>query len=105
MLACGVSKLPWRDGHFQRVCAVNSFQHWPDPQGDLAEVRRVLATGGRLLLCLRMHDPQGGRFSSPGFRPHELARVRALLREAGFQNVRSETRELGRTATCVEAER
>ena len=26
---------------------------------------RVLATGGRLLLCLRMHDPQGGRYSSP----------------------------------------
>jgi SAM-dependent methyltransferase len=84
---------------------VNSFQHWPDPAADLLEIRRVQAPGGRLVLCLRVHDPEGGRLSSPGFRPHELGRVRALLREAGFADVRSETRDLGRTATCILATR
>lgn len=101
----GASQLPWPDGHFHGACAVNSFQHWLGPAADLLEVRRVLAPGGRLLLTLRVHDPLGGRFASPGFRPHELGRVRALVREAGFADVRSETRRLGRTATCILATR
>ena len=101
----GVSRLPWPDAHFLGACAVNSFQLWPDPAADLHEVRRALAPGGRLVLCLRVHDPEGGRLSSPGFRPHELGRVRVLLREAGFADVRSETHDLGRTAACILATR
>ncbi len=100
-----VSKLPWEDGRFRKVCAVNSFQHWPAPAQDLLEVHRVLARDGLLVLSLRMHDPSGGRLSSPGFRAHEIGRVRALLRDAGFRDVRSEVRELGRRVTCVMANR
>ena len=42
--------LPWDDGSFDAVCAVNSVQLWQPRIGSMAEVLRVLKPGGRLVL-------------------------------------------------------
>lgn len=51
---CPVSKMPFRDGSFDAVLAVNSIQFWPHLRLDLREVLRVLKPGGRLIVAMRM---------------------------------------------------
>jgi SAM-dependent methyltransferase len=48
-----VSSLPWPDAAFDGILAVNTAQFWPDPAADVAEVLRVLAPGGRIVIALR----------------------------------------------------
>lgn len=99
-LALGeVSRLPFPDGRFHKAVAVNSFQFWPRPAEDLAEVRRVLRPGGLLLLCLRMAPPPGRLALAPGFAEEQVATIEKQLREAGFPELRRERRHLAREIT------
>ena len=51
---CSVSKMPFRDGSFDAVLAVNSIQFWPHLRLDHKEALRVLKPGGRLVVAMRM---------------------------------------------------
>ena len=42
--------LPYGDGSFDHVMCTNSFHHYPDPLGVLAEMKRVLRPGGQLVI-------------------------------------------------------
>ena len=44
------SELPFLDGAFTHVMCTNSFHHYPDPLGALAEMKRVLEPGGQLVI-------------------------------------------------------
>ena len=69
--------LPFETGTFSAVCSVNTVYFWPDPPAILSELRRVLASGGRLVLGYNAAPPPQTRT----VRPAELER---LMREAGF---------------------
>jgi ubiquinone/menaquinone biosynthesis C-methylase UbiE len=43
--------LPFPEGEFDLVTSCIAFHHFPDPEGTLNEVRRVLKPGGRMCLC------------------------------------------------------
>lgn len=43
-------RLPVPDAWATLVLSINAFHHWEDPRRGLAEVRRVLVSGGRLVL-------------------------------------------------------
>ena len=45
------ARLPFEDGHFNLVTMVNLLHHLEDYRGILAEISRVLASGGRLVLA------------------------------------------------------
>jgi ubiquinone/menaquinone biosynthesis C-methylase UbiE len=45
--------IPFDDDRFTAALAVSTYHHWADPEAGLAEVRRVLAPGGRLLIVER----------------------------------------------------
>jgi ubiquinone/menaquinone biosynthesis C-methylase UbiE len=45
-----VSQLPFPDGTFDLVTAIETHYYWPDPVADFREVRRVLKPGGRLMV-------------------------------------------------------
>jgi ubiquinone/menaquinone biosynthesis C-methylase UbiE len=47
-----VGKLPFADGSMDAVISVESYYFWPDPEGGLREICRVLRDGGHLLIVL-----------------------------------------------------
>jgi ubiquinone/menaquinone biosynthesis C-methylase UbiE len=100
-----VSSLPYEDGRFTKICTVNTFHHWPSLENDLREVRRVLDERGLLFLCLRMKHPSRKFLVAPGFTEEQVEEAQALVRRAGFCNIRTERRQLGREITCVMANR
>jgi len=99
-----VSALPFEDASFTIVCAVNSFHHWPAPDRDLEEVRRVMAPGGRLCLVLRMEHPTRRRLVAPGYSEQGIERVVSRVRRAGFEHVHVEAHVAGREVRCLIAE-
>ena len=99
------SSLPYGDGQFGKVCAINAYHHLPGPIDALREIRRVLEPGGLLLLGLRMKHPTRTFMVAPGFTQEEIEQVLEQLRTAGFGNIRTESRRAGREITCVLANR
>jgi SAM-dependent methyltransferase len=54
-----VSKLPFPDGQFDLVTAIETQYYWPDLPGDMREILRVLKPGGRLVIIAESY--KGGR--------------------------------------------
>ena len=48
LLLADAEELPYSDGDFDKVFAVNVFHFWPDPTRELAECLRVLKPNGRI---------------------------------------------------------
>ncbi|MBM3547660.1 MAG: class I SAM-dependent methyltransferase [Alphaproteobacteria bacterium] len=79
---CSVSEMPFREGSFDAVLAVNSVQFWPHLRLDLKSVLRILKPGGRFLIAMRMT-----------MEPRARRRCEMLLRalpNAGFVEVTME---------------
>lgn len=91
-----VAALPLADASCTHAFAVNSLPFWPDLPAALAELRRVLVAGGRLVLALRLRIEGAGRFdrSRHGMTPERLAQVLAAVEAAGFRDVKSVRREI-----------
>jgi ubiquinone/menaquinone biosynthesis C-methylase UbiE len=87
--------LPLEDGAATVAWAVSSFHHWTDRDAGLAELRRVLRPGGRLLIAEGLARPRGW------LRHHRLSweqaeRVAAQVEGAGFADVITARHALGR---------
>ncbi|MFI2200291.1 SAM-dependent methyltransferase [Streptomyces sp. NPDC020192] len=88
-------KLPFEDGSFDGAFAIESLLHMPDQTVALAELRRVVRPGGRLVitdLCQRLPFTGEDRAVLDGLLAvYEIARIsapdeqRARLAEAGWQ--------------------
>jgi SAM-dependent methyltransferase len=81
-VAADVQALPFRDAAFDAVKATEILEHVPDAGRALAECRRVLRPGGRLVITSPFLERLHGD-------PHDFARYTApmwarLLREAGL---------------------
>ena len=76
------------DGAFTKACTVNTIYFWPDPVAALAEIRRTLAPGGRLVVSFNPPATAGKLpYTKHGFALYEPDRVRTLMREAGFRDL------------------
>lgn len=88
-----VAALPFPDRTFDIVTAVETHYYWPDLQGNMREVLRVLKPGGRFALIAELH--RGGRWSALYGVVMRLLRARYLsdaehrdlLTQAGFTEV------------------
>ncbi len=58
LVQMGVPALPFKDGAFDQVVCLDYLEHVDDDDGTLAEIRRVLKPGGRLMLI----TPHAGGF-------------------------------------------
>jgi ubiquinone/menaquinone biosynthesis C-methylase UbiE len=101
-------ELPWPDATFDAAFSVHTLYFWPEPERQLAEARRVLRPGGRLVLGFRERTEDAvRRFPPPTYRFHAIDEVTAMLSRAGFGSP-SVTRSRGcrsLTISCVHRER
>lgn len=51
VVTAGAGDLPFEDGFFDLVVSTGSVHHWKEPEAGLDEIHRVLAPGGRALIC------------------------------------------------------
>jgi SAM-dependent methyltransferase len=78
-----VASLPYSSGSFRKVCTVNSVYYWRSLIGGFAEINRVLAPEGRVVVGFR---PDGWLCEMPHeiFTPYRTEDVAASLAVAGF---------------------
>lgn len=97
--------LPFAAQCFTKICSVNSIFYWTDARQALAECRRVLVEGGRLVLCFTSKQSLAGRsFSQHGLTLYDAPEVVALLEAAGFrQNEIQKAQDAHRTFWCITA--
>jgi ubiquinone/menaquinone biosynthesis C-methylase UbiE len=103
-LAAGnVEALPFRDGQFTRVVAVSNFHVWESCARGLAEIHRVLADDGLLVISQRLKLDSSWPWSSPGVSMHRVREDQKLLERQGFRQVEIATRKARRTNVCLTA--
>ena len=94
--------LPYRDGAFDGVLSLGLIEYLPDPAAALAEMRRVLAPGGRLVLSApnpaaparRLMRLFPRRFDQDVAAPWPRRRLVEAVTAAGFGGVRVRTTNL-----------
>lgn len=91
-----VDRLPPFDP-LDAVMAVNTVGFWPSPVDRLAELRGLLSPGGRIALASQPRCP-GATSETTAAAGRELA---GLLREAGFETIRTEVLDLDPPVACV----
>ncbi len=97
-LRCGtVVALPFEKEAFEKVVAINSLHHWPNPEENLKEARRVLQPNGLIAI---VEQPHCAAKNAAEIMQSTGARLAALLEVAGFSGLRLECKSLQRGA-CV----
>jgi SAM-dependent methyltransferase len=80
-------ELPLADSAVDRVLMVHALEHSENPQETLAEIWRVLAPGGRLVIVVPNRRGVWARFEHTPFgtgRPYSRSQLVSALREANF---------------------
>ncbi len=83
------------------VWSVATVHHWADVAAGLAEVRRVLAPGGRFFAIERRVRPGATGLASHGWTDQQAASFADCCRTAGLDKVHVETVKRGRRAVRV----
>jgi SAM-dependent methyltransferase len=101
LIHSAVEHLHVTDGPFDAALAINNVGMWPEPTTQLRDIGRLLRPGGRIALVSQPRCPGATAATSAD----AANRLRALLSQSGFQDLRSETLELNPPAVCVLATR
>ena len=99
-----VSELPFPDASFTKVLALHSIYFWPSVEAGLRELYRVLSTGGRLAIGVRMYQPKSGLInpSRYGLTDDQVQDITSTLEHVGFRDVETQHRTLrGETITAI----
>jgi SAM-dependent methyltransferase len=98
--------LPIPDSTASVLWTLASVHHWTDVGAGLAQAYRVLRPGGRLLAIERRVEPAATGLASHGWTPRQAESFMALCHDAGFTDLATTERVVGRrTAVVVRAVR
>ena len=80
-------KLPYEDGMFDLVTAVETVYFWPNLPNCLQEVRRVLKPGGRFAIMVEVVD-ENSKWTSvvDGMNAYTPEQLTQFMEDAGFSN-------------------
>lgn len=76
-----VAAIPYPDGSFDKVMAINSIYFWSSPLTGLKEIQRVLKPNGQVAIMAR-------KSQRPEYQSFSGEQLSARLTEAGFRQVR-----------------
>jgi ubiquinone/menaquinone biosynthesis C-methylase UbiE len=93
--------LPLPDASATVAWSLATVHHWKDVGTGLAEARRVLAPGGRLLAIERQVRPGATGLASHGWTEQQAESFAAQCGTAGFADVRTGKHGTGRRAVWV----
>ena len=99
IIQASVASLPFPDGSFDLVTAVETYYFWPDLINSLKEIRRVLKPGGRILLINESYrhekfEKRNAEWARLGdFTYHLPDEFRKFLEEAGYSSIRIDVLE------------
>ena len=93
--------LPLADGAATALWSLSSVHHWRDLDAGIAEARRVLVPGGRLLAVERRVRSGATGLASHGWTQAQAEAFADLCRAAGFTEARVETHTPGRGAVLA----
>jgi ubiquinone/menaquinone biosynthesis C-methylase UbiE len=89
-----VKQLPFAENIFDKICTVNTIYFWDEPLTRLQEIKRVLKSGGKLVVGIRSADRMKQLpVAQYNFRLYDPSAVRDILVEAGFMNISIEQRD------------
>ena len=95
--------LPLADSSATVMWALATVHHWPDLDGALAEVTRVLAPGGRFVAIERHTKPGATGHASHGWTDDQADAFASLCRGAGLTDVAVEHHDGRRRLLAVVA--
>jgi arsenite methyltransferase len=88
LMCASVDELPLADGAVNKACTANTIYFWNDPAAAAAELHRVIARGGRLVIGFAPRESlEHLPVTQHGFAMYEPEDVRSLLLGAGFDEV------------------
>ncbi len=88
-------KLPLQDGQATVAWAISSAHHWADRSAGIGEARRVLGSGGRLVLAERLAEPGARGHAAHGLTNKQAQDLVRQVTAAGFRHVQLQTRKAG----------
>lgn len=94
LVCASVEQMPMADGSVDKVCTANTIYFWSDPSAAVAELHRVIAPGGRLVIGFAPRETlERLPVTQHGFGMYEPDEVRELLLGVGFEDVAIEVVE------------
>lgn len=96
-MAGAAESLPLPDDSQDVAWSLAAVHHWPDLEGGLAEVRRVLTPEGRFLAVERRTKPGATGLASHGWTEPQAERFAEMCRSAGFATATVASHTAGRS--------
>lgn len=95
-LRAGAENLTLPDDSVTVCWSLASVHHWPDLDGGLSEVQRVLSSGGTFIALEKRTQPGATGNASHGWTPDQAGAFAAMLTDHGFESVEVANHDLGR---------
>lgn len=92
----GAEKMPLADDSFSVCWSLASVHHWPDLEGGLAEVDRVLEPGGLFIALERRSEPGATGNASHGWTPQQAQTFADMLTARGYTEAAATDHDLGK---------